>query len=167
MPGPSCRGGGTWPSVASPSADLNYFTPSRKILAVPCQDEEGNLNFPSEMGGTEALWCSELLLKVGRAEVAVLGWAGGQRAPGKPRAQEGDISCWCSWRDGWKWLGRAGRQSDSTALGRANQQTKTGQNDRPEVSRIEKECMSALKSRKNFLAHRWQNFRRHDRGKVL
>lgn len=65
-----------WRDVAfSPSAALNYFTPSRKILAVPCQDEEGNLNFPSEMGGAEALWCPELLPKVGRAAVgsAVLG----------------------------------------------------------------------------------------------
>lgn len=38
-------------------------------MAVPCQDEEGNLNFPSEMGGTGALWCAELLPKVGRAKV--------------------------------------------------------------------------------------------------
>lgn len=41
---------------------------------MPCQEEEGNLNFPPEMGGAEALWCSELLPEVGRA-------GGGQRAP--------------------------------------------------------------------------------------
>lgn len=69
------RGGGAWLS-----ADLSCFTSSSRILAVPCQDEEGNLDFPSEMGGAEALWCSEL-------QWALLGWAGRQRAPGKPGAK--------------------------------------------------------------------------------
>lgn len=131
--------------VFSPSAGLNYFTASRENLAVPCQDEEGNLNFPPEMGGAEALWCSELLPRW-----AELCWAGGQRAPGQPEAKQGDVPCWCSWREGRNWLGRAGRQADSSGQGKPA--TKTGQNHRPEVSQIDTGCTSALKSLNNFLA---------------
>lgn len=66
------------------------------------------------------------------------GWSGQE----DKEPEEKDISCWCSWRGGWDWLGRA-----------AGSLTKAGQNDRPGASQIEKGCMSALKSLNNFLAH--------------
>lgn len=99
---------------------------------MPCQDEEGNLNFPSEVGGAEGLWCSELLPQVGRAGV-------GRRT----KSQRERIF-------------HAGVLGEKVGIGweeQAGSLTKAGQNDRAGASQIEKGCMSALKSLNNFLAH--------------
>lgn len=163
VPGSSCRGGGTRPSVAFLISRSELFHTQKEELGSALPGWGRKSQFPFWDGRNWGTLVCRAAAQGGK------GWRGQedkelQGSRGKRRGifhagALGEMA-------GIGWEEQAGSLTALLWAGQ-NQQTKTGLNDRPEVSQIEKGCMSALKSLNNFLAHGWQNFRGYDRGKVL